>query len=379
MNIHLVRSIELDETVYWDVVHLLQQHPGPLRFLSTEEPIEIMDVNERMVEDEEGFTTKHKVVFSLARVDADYKSAPSFPMKERFLSWEDLFARCDNHRKAHDIGDLEGVFLLTDVANEHNWFSSGSEKALNGFVHTANWEYYFPGADRRFPIAYLAATLAMKQLAFSTYKELMKYVHQTPIGCAMDYCQDKKEVVHKMRTADVCMDCLEYMSTQNIPGSIFGQVFNIMSSVRESMLFKDRFKLTMVPSKMELRGHTQKIFLPDLGDIEIRLTPLEKTIYLFFLNHPEGVEMNYLPDHQEEISGIYQQLSNQATNEGITSSVEALVDPLSNSASEKISKIRRKFVAAVGEEMAQEYCIKGPNAGVKTIKLDRNLVVRKEA
>ena len=175
------------------------------------------------------------------------------------------------------------------------------------------------------------------------------------------------------------MDCLEYMSTQNIPGSIFGQVFNIMSSVRESMLFKDRFKLTMVPSKMELRGHTQKIFLPDLGDIEIRLTPLEKTIYLFFLNHPEGVEMNYLPDHQEEISGIYQQLSNQATNEGIASSVEALVDPLSNSASEKISKIRRKFVAAVGEEMAQEYCIKGPNAGVKTIKLDRDLVVRKEA
>ena len=89
--------------------------------------------------------------------------------------------------------------------------------------------------------------------------------------------------------------------------------------------------------------------------------------------------MNYLPDHQEEISGIYQQLSNQATNEGIASSVEALVDPLSNSASEKISKIRRKFVAAVGEEMAQEYCIKGPNAGVKTIKLDRNLVVRKES
>ena len=377
MNIHLIRSEELDETVYWDVLHLLQQHPGPLRFLSTEEPTEAVDVNERIVEDEEGFNTKHNLV----RSESVYMKIQkhTFPMKERFLSWDTLFSICDGYRREHDIGDTEAVCLLTDLGNDHNWFSSGSEKDLNGFVHTANWDYYFPGADRRFPIAYLAATLAMKQLAFSTYEELMKYVHQIPIGCAMDYCQDKKEVMHKMRTADVCVDCLEYMSTQKIPGSIFGQVFNIMNNVRESMLFKDRFKLTLVPSKMELRGHTQKIFLPDLGDIEIRLTPLEKTIYLFFLNHPEGVEMNYLQDHREEMTRIYQQLSNQATNEKIATSIEALVDPLSNSASEKISKIRRKFEAAVGEEMAQEYCIKGPNAGVKTIKLDRNLVVRKEA
>lgn len=373
MNIHLIRSEELDETVYQDVVHLLQQHPGPLRFLETEEPTEAVDVNERIVKDEEGFTTKHQVDYSkgaMMRI-----SEPSFPMKERFLSWDALFSICNSYRQKHDIGDSEAVCLITDLNNEHNWFSSGSEQELNGFVHADNWDYYFPGADRRFPIAYLTATLAMKQLAFGTYNELMQHLHQEPIGCTMDFCQDKKEVMHKMRTADICADCLQYMSNQDIPGIIFSQVFKILSTVRESMLFKDRFKLTMVPSKMEVRGHTRKICLPELGDIEVRLTPLEKTIYLFFLNHPDGVEMNLIQDYQDEIATIYQQLTNQPTNDKIQASIAGLVDPLSNSASEKISKIRKKFEVTVGEDMAQEYCIKGPNAGLKKINLNRELVI----
>ncbi|MBT5403243.1 MAG: hypothetical protein HOL28_07335, partial [Crocinitomicaceae bacterium] len=63
------------------------------------------------------------------------------------------------------------------------------------------------------------------------------------------------------------------------------------------------------------------------------------------------------------------------TNDKIQASIAGLVDPLSNSASEKISKIRKKFEVTVGEDMAQEYCIKGPNAGLKKINLNRELVI----
>lgn len=107
---------------------------------------------------------------------------------------------------------------------------------------------------------------------------------------------------------------------------------------------------------------------------EIRLSPLEKAVYLLFLNHPEGIMFSYLPDHREELMRYYRQLMNYRTNLQMIRSVSDVTDPTMNSINEKCARIRRMFIDAIGEENADNYCVTGTRNTPKGIRLDRELV-----
>jgi hypothetical protein len=56
--------------------------------------------------------------------------------------------------------------------------------------------------------------------------------------------------------------------------------------------------------------------------------------------------------------------------------IDDITNITSNSAAEKISKIKAAFVKAIGEELAQNYYIQGGYEEAKKVVLDRGLVVR---
>lgn len=382
MNIHLLRSKEVDRESYRDVLNILQQHSGPLQWIDTESETDLLDseMEEREWLDEDKFHVKvmpvaqAPVAMSRKRFSGP-KFKIKFPHKEKYLSWDHFFNICRQYRVANDIGESDFVVLLTDVANDMNWFAAGEEDSRNCFVHTANWGHFFGmNIDRRFPIAYLTASQVLQRMMFNSYHELKETIHDKPLGCMMDFCKDKKQIILKMRTGDICIDCLHYIKEREIESRVVQQVLKIMDSIRGHLLFRERFDLFNQPSKMEIRGHMQKIFLTDLGNLEVKLSPLERTLYLFFLKHPEGVVLSHLPDYKEEIAAIYERLSNSSDREAISSRVDSLIDPLSNSASEKLSRIRSKFIAAAGEKMAEHFVVAGPNGGLKKIGLDSTLI-----
>lgn len=373
MNVHLIRSEEFNVESYWDVLNLLQQFPGPINFIPSEEPISPEDIDSVTWDDEISYGKKERPKLSKIYCESD---ASEFPKKINFISQESLFNLCDEYRIKNDIGDEEIVYILTDIINTERWFANFSENNLNGFVHTADWDYFFPGNDRRFPICYEISVLILQQLTFENQNELMKHVHYNPIGCMMDFCEEKKQVKYKMRTADICINCLDHLQ-KNISNNISLQSLEIMEGVRSNMLYKTRYQLNHEPSKLEIRGNQKKIFLTELGDLEIRLSPQEKTIYLLFLEHKDGLLINHLPDHEQEALSFYSSLSNNMTIEEDIASIKKLIDPHENNVSEKISRIKSKFNDAIGENMAKHYIIEGPNAGLKKISLNRNLVTIK--
>jgi hypothetical protein len=59
----------------------------------------------------------------------------------------------------------------------------------------------------------------------------------------------------------------------------------------------------------------------------------------------------------------------------IISRVNQLVDVNTNSASEKISKIKLAFTKLIGSDLADQYIIQGKNAEVKIIKLNRDKLI----
>lgn len=116
-----------------------------------------------------------------------------------------------------------------------------------------------------------------------------------------------------------------------------------------------------------------KILLVDY-DMEIKMGPLPKTVFLFYLRHPEGVKFSYLQDHINELLHIYGHVSVNDDLKKMRESITSLTDPFSNSICEKCAAIKKAFMLKVHENVARNYYITGMQGGEKGIALDRNLV-----
>ncbi|MBR1576015.1 MAG: hypothetical protein IJ654_06150, partial [Bacteroidales bacterium] len=108
--------------------------------------------------------------------------------------------------------------------------------------------------------------------------------------------------------------------------------------------------------------------------LEIKMRQLPKALFLFFLKHPEGCRLKDISDHREELPAIYRKLTNQDDEAQVEASIDALVNPVGNSFSEKCAAVKLAFLKEIPERVAKNYYIQGPQGGVKGISLDRALV-----
>ena len=125
-------------------------------------------------------------------------------------------------------------------------------------------------------------------------------------------------------------------------------------------------------SRLRITRHF-KIILADY-DKEIKMGPLPKAVFLFYLRHPEGVRFSYLQDYADELMHIYSRLSVNDDPKKMRESINALTDPLSNSASEKCAAIKKAFLLQINDSIAKNYYVTGLQGGKKGISLDRSLV-----
>lgn len=121
-----------------------------------------------------------------------------------------------------------------------------------------------------------------------------------------------------------------------------------------------------------------RIFLPDYNDMEIKMEPLVKAVYLLFLRHPEGILFKYLPDYRKELAQIYSDLRPAGLTDKALQSIEDVTNPLLNSINEKCARIRGAFVGQFDNYMAKSYYIDGLRGEAKKISLPRELVIWEE-
>lgn len=121
-----------------------------------------------------------------------------------------------------------------------------------------------------------------------------------------------------------------------------------------------------------------RIFLTDYQNMEIKMEPLVKAVYLLFLNHPEGLLFKHLPDYRKELTLIYLKLKPNGMTDRIRQSIEDVTNPLLNSINEKCARIRGAFVGEFDDWLAHHYYIDGLRGREKKISLPRELVVWEE-
>lgn len=384
MRVHLIRSEEVSLDWYSGLVRYLQSFPGPIVFIPSQElPSFETDPDSEMPWKDKSGKVKFpdmplaSMSFNESRMNVKFdEELPMKAMESRFtrVKWQDFFSFMNQFRRKQDLGNAEYVVMLTDHGNEHNWFSAPDlEGNRNFFVQTSGWEFIIHG-DAKFPVAYQVVTNLLRYLFISNLKELETLMHMRPRGCVNDFNQDKREIVLKLRTADLCPECTQQLAARKADPGIVNQIFEVMESIRSNVLFRERFELSRKPSRLLISGPRSKIIFSDLPNTELLLTPLEKTVYFFFLQHPEGVSYTDMPDHEGEIVEIYRKLNmNQNLHDCVARSKQ-LINPMENSLSEKVSRINRKIELLLGPVLAEFYLISGQRGQPRKIGLDRILV-----
>ncbi len=118
-----------------------------------------------------------------------------------------------------------------------------------------------------------------------------------------------------------------------------------------------------------------RIILPDYNNMEIKMEPLVKAVYLLFLAHPEGILFKRLPDYREELTRLYVKLRPTGLTDRVLRSIEDVTNPVLNSINEKCARIRGAFVGQFDDHIARHYYIDGLRGEPKKISLPRDLVI----
>ena len=115
------------------------------------------------------------------------------------------------------------------------------------------------------------------------------------------------------------------------------------------------------------------IYLEDY-ELEIKLSHLTKSIYFLFLNHIEGIGLNNLSLHKQELFGYYKAISNRADYIKMKESIDDLTNIKSNAIYVHLSRIKSAFVKVIQPDIALNYYIDGAKLKPKKILLNRKLL-----
>lgn len=113
-----------------------------------------------------------------------------------------------------------------------------------------------------------------------------------------------------------------------------------------------------------------KVILPAYNELELRFSPLLRTLYILFLCHPEGIVLKQIANLRKEIEDIYLLIKPGGNDDLMKYSIDELCDPMSDSLRQKISKINRIIKSSIlNPELADHYLIKGLRGQAYSIDL----------
>lgn len=118
-----------------------------------------------------------------------------------------------------------------------------------------------------------------------------------------------------------------------------------------------------------------KIILPAYNEIELRMTPLVRTVYILFLCHPEGIRLKDIADYRHELTEIYSLVKPGADERLAEVSIAELANPLGDSLRQKLSRSReavRRYI--IDPDRAEAYFIKRGDDGLHRLGLPADMI-----
>lgn len=325
MNTHIIHGSDIPATLVSDIAKRLASEPGILKFTFD-------TVDDRHLE----------------RVYA--------------IPLQDLFDAGRRFREASRIPQDDFVITLTEYANAQNFYASlNPADTRTGFVHAGDWPMYID-CERELPIAFTIVNLLVAYHTCPTFDQMNDFLHHKPIGCANDLCNNKREVIFKLRTGDLCVRCIKAMQRSGWSDLGIDHAMRIMSTLSTDMRFNRYFQPVMEPSGIHVDMDEAALILPDYGMLNIPLQPLDLAFYVFYLRYTgeDGLyQIAFEQDWaQKALFEIYRKLRPLSENDR-----ELMLSARTFSniqvREQSRSRIKRNFTSVLGPRLAKPYLIQG--------------------
>jgi hypothetical protein len=285
-------------------------------------------------------------------------------------------------RQTLSIPKDELIVLLTGERNNRNFLGYIDDSMLNSFIYTNGWNrIYSNNVDSIFPIIYEIYCWILRANMFYNSTELYQSVHKNNEGCAMDFCEDLKDHKQKSRSNDICETCNDILIRREFREDIKQYIYNSLDKVRHSILRRNNGRTIVTDIELKYINGTKKFTIPNYNDYVIDFPPQEKTVYYFFLIHPEGLSYKEIHKFREVLYEIYNEFSireDLGTTEEIINRMigfnQNQIYPGTKNFSGVVNEINLKLKAVFIPEVIDSYLLKS-RKGKYSILLDRDLFI----
>lgn len=115
-----------------------------------------------------------------------------------------------------------------------------------------------------------------------------------------------------------------------------------------------------------LDQNKRQVIIPEGAVIQLR--PMECSLYRLFQNHPEGIKASNMASHREELAILYAGETRYDDLERQRVVVDTICDRTKRAFYVCVSRIKKRFVAAIGVRKAEKYIISRNKAGLYRIR-----------
>jgi hypothetical protein len=370
INVWLVRSPEVSKQKFNDVFNLLGsiKEASGLAFQFNSKESELVDV------------------------EMDKPAEPTRilkPWDAFFQQAEDFRANFQEEKKDKDkVNPEDYVVVLSDHGNEALWFSGADYGGKNNiFVHCEDWDFFAKGSDVRYPIAYHVVITLLHHKWGKSKEEIMEKVHglemgNPHLGCINDFCEEKSEVNLKIRTGDICENCINEFIQAGVNKFLILQVLEILGKISGFMKFSNKWRLDENVPTLSIKKGKRFFSFDDFGNLKLnpqQLTFQGRVFYeLVYTNQKNGTPIG-LNSFLHNLGGIKDQFKlaylkawgldvrvegdreEVERKERLNASIDELCDLNTEQISRQVTLIRTAFVNALGSELAENYIIRSVN------------------
>lgn len=120
-------------------------------------------------------------------------------------------------------------------------------------------------------------------------------------------------------------------------------------------------------SRIEIDRDT-RIRLPEILDKPLGLNPLQRTVYILFLRHPEGIVLRLISDYARELEEIYRVVKSTTDSVRAREAIANLCDPINGTLHQQLSRIKTRILKVLpNKKIAYAYAIQGKHSDPYTI------------